>query len=49
LFFGQCSEICGENHGFMPIAVRSTDINRFLQAQFINSMLDVLESEELPY
>lgn len=21
LFFGQCSEICGENHGFMPIAV----------------------------
>jgi cytochrome c oxidase subunit 2 len=49
LFFGQCSEICGENHGFMPIAVRSADINRFLQAQFINSMLDVLESEELPY
>jgi cytochrome c oxidase subunit 2 len=21
LFFGQCSEICGSNHGFMPIAV----------------------------
>jgi cytochrome c oxidase subunit 2 len=21
LFFGQCSEICGVNHGFMPIAV----------------------------
>jgi len=22
-FFGQCSEICGVNHGFMPIVVRS--------------------------
>jgi heme/copper-type cytochrome/quinol oxidase subunit 2 len=21
LFFGQCSEICGANHGFMPIEV----------------------------
>jgi cytochrome c oxidase subunit 2 len=23
LFFGQCSEICGVNHGFMPISVVS--------------------------
>lgn len=23
LFFGQCSEICGVNHGFMPIAIYS--------------------------
>ena len=22
VFFGQCSEICGVNHGFMPIAIR---------------------------
>jgi cytochrome c oxidase subunit II len=22
VFYGQCSEICGINHGFMPIAVR---------------------------
>jgi cytochrome c oxidase subunit 2 len=21
LFFGQCSEICGANHGFMPIEI----------------------------
>ena len=21
MFFGQCSEICGVNHGFMPIAL----------------------------
>jgi cytochrome c oxidase subunit 2 len=24
VFYGQCSEICGVNHGFMPIVVRST-------------------------
>jgi cytochrome c oxidase subunit 2 len=23
VFYGQCSEICGENHGFMPIVVQS--------------------------
>ena len=22
LYFGQCSEICGVNHGFMPIVVK---------------------------
>jgi heme/copper-type cytochrome/quinol oxidase subunit 2 len=21
IFYGQCSEICGINHGFMPIAI----------------------------
>ena len=26
LFFGQCSEICGVNHGFMPIAIVGIDI-----------------------
>jgi cytochrome c oxidase subunit 2 len=25
LFYGQCSEICGINHGFMPIVVRSVE------------------------
>jgi len=25
-FFGQCSEICGANHGFMPINVQSTTL-----------------------
>jgi len=25
-FYGQCSEICGVNHGFMPIAVVGLDI-----------------------
>jgi cytochrome c oxidase subunit 2 len=28
-FYGQCSEICGVNHGFMPICVRSVSRNLF--------------------
>nr|YP_009926448.1 cytochrome c oxidase subunit II [Saron marmoratus]QNH68791.1 cytochrome c oxidase subunit II [Saron marmoratus] len=30
LYFGQCSEICGANHSFMPIVVESTSIKHFL-------------------
>nr|ASA39557.1 cytochrome c oxidase subunit 2 [Typhlatya galapagensis] len=30
LFFGQCSEICGTNHSFMPIVVESTSTDSFL-------------------
>nr|YP_010926808.1 cytochrome c oxidase subunit II [Procletes levicarina]WKF54315.1 cytochrome c oxidase subunit 2 [Procletes levicarina] len=30
LFFGQCSEICGANHSFMPIVVESTSTKCFL-------------------
>ena len=29
-FYGQCSEICGVWHGFMPIAVESVSSNDFL-------------------
>nr|QSF20053.1 cytochrome c oxidase subunit II [Moricella rufonota] len=30
LFFGQCSEICGTNHSFMPIVLESIPMNYFL-------------------
>nr|YP_009104683.1 cytochrome c oxidase subunit II [Damithrax spinosissimus]AIT75850.1 cytochrome c oxidase subunit II [Damithrax spinosissimus] len=30
LFFGQCSEICGSNHSFMPILIESVTTNSFL-------------------
>nr|YP_010271030.1 cytochrome c oxidase subunit II [Scarites subterraneus]UJY97975.1 cytochrome c oxidase subunit 2 [Scarites subterraneus] len=30
LFFGQCSEICGANHSFMPIAIESVPTNVFV-------------------
>ena len=26
IFYGQCSEICGVNHGFMPIGIYSSDV-----------------------
>nr|APX40774.1 cytochrome c oxidase subunit 2 [Cryptocephalus lividimanus] len=29
LFYGQCSEICGANHSFMPIVIESTTPNYF--------------------
>jgi cytochrome c oxidase subunit 2 len=29
-FYGQCSEICGVNHGFMPIVIKSVDTNKFI-------------------
>lgn len=28
-FYGQCSEICGVNHGFMPISIRAVSVNDF--------------------
>nr|YP_011036617.1 cytochrome c oxidase subunit II [Aphrodes bicincta]WRK21221.1 cytochrome c oxidase subunit II [Aphrodes bicincta] len=30
LFFGQCSEICGSNHSFMPIMLESVNLNSFM-------------------
>nr|ALO76765.1 cytochrome c oxidase subunit 2 [Sciobius sp. SCI01] len=30
LFYGQCSEICGANHSFMPIVIESISPNFFL-------------------
>uniref|UniRef100_A0A173GHG1 Cytochrome c oxidase subunit 2 n=5 Tax=Chrysoperla TaxID=7521 RepID=A0A173GHG1_9NEOP len=30
LFFGQCSEICGANHSFMPIVIESIPMNYFI-------------------
>nr|QXQ00010.1 cytochrome c oxidase subunit 2 [Neocucumis proteus] len=29
LFYGQCSEICGANHSFMPIVIESVPFNNF--------------------
>nr|YP_009441905.1 cytochrome c oxidase subunit II [Trypodendron domesticum]AOY40113.1 cytochrome c oxidase subunit 2 [Trypodendron domesticum] len=31
LLFGQCSEICGANHSFMPIVIESVSTNSFLK------------------
>nr|YP_009093653.1 cytochrome c oxidase subunit II [Metanephrops sibogae]CEG06190.1 cytochrome c oxidase subunit 2 [Metanephrops sibogae] len=39
LFYGQCSEICGANHSFMPIVVESVSISAFLN--WISSSSDL--------
>nr|QBZ38188.1 cytochrome c oxidase subunit II [Stenocranus matsumurai] len=31
LFMGQCSEICGTNHSFMPIVLESIKLNKFIK------------------
>nr|YP_011004215.1 cytochrome c oxidase subunit II [Elthusa poutassouiensis]WPS93550.1 cytochrome c oxidase subunit II [Elthusa poutassouiensis] len=31
LFYGQCSEICGANHSFMPITIESVSMKTFLK------------------
>nr|AFV07511.1 cytochrome oxidase subunit II [Nycterophilia cf. coxata SM-2012] len=36
LFFGQCSEICGANHSFMPIVIESIPLKYFIK--WINNM-----------
>jgi len=30
VYYGQCSELCGVNHGFMPISIHAVDIDQFL-------------------
>nr|YP_009434653.1 cytochrome c oxidase subunit 2 [Tectus pyramis]ATF29385.1 cytochrome c oxidase subunit 2 [Tectus pyramis] len=31
VFYGQCSEICGANHSFMPIVLEAVQINEFMK------------------
>lgn len=30
LYFGQCSEICGVYHGFMPIVIEAVSLEKYL-------------------
>nr|YP_009349781.1 cytochrome c oxidase subunit 2 [Hexacentrus japonicus]AQM39826.1 cytochrome c oxidase subunit 2 [Hexacentrus japonicus] len=38
LYYGQCSEICGANHSFMPIVIESVNTKTFIK--WINNMLN---------
>lgn len=31
VFYGQCSEICGANHSFMPIVVEAVSLEKYVQ------------------
>lgn len=51
IFYGQCSEICGVNHGFMPIVVQSLTIDEFMSRlhNLVNPVLNELISEDEDY
>ena len=36
VYYGQCSELCGVLHGFMPICVESVDLFLFHHWAFLN-------------
>jgi cytochrome c oxidase subunit 2 len=38
VFYGQCSEICGLQHAFMPIAVEVTNLENY--CEFIETILE---------
>jgi len=40
VYYGQCSEICGVNHGFMPIVVKGVSVDQF--TNWITAKLDTL-------
>lgn len=41
VYYGQCSEICGINHGFMPIVVEGTSLDDFLTFIKLKSKEDI--------
>ena len=43
VFFGQCSEICGVNHGFMPICVEAVPLDDYVE--WISTKLEELSEE----
>jgi cytochrome c oxidase subunit 2 len=40
IYYGQCSELCGWYHGFMPIVIQAIPVNEF-KAWSLNNFLDV--------
>ena len=38
IFYGQCSEICGANHAFMPIVVEAVPVENY--CTHIDSLLE---------
>lgn len=43
LFFGQCSEICGENHSFMPISIESINLKNFSKWLISFSLISLIK------
>jgi len=44
-FYGQCSEICGINHGFMPIVVEGVSMKEFVYRKYVDALLNIVEDD----
>ena len=50
IFYGQCSELCGAAHGFMPIEVHAVSEEKFLEwIKFSQEELALVGSEDDDY
>lgn len=49
IYFGQCSELCGVNHGFMPIKVVAVNYSNYINYIILNSELSESEYSVLNY
>ena len=45
IFYGQCSEICGINHGFMPIVVKAVSMKDFVYEKYIETLLNIVDED----
>jgi len=41
-YFGQCSEICGSNHSFIPISVQICDKSQYNKISLLNSLSSII-------
>jgi heme/copper-type cytochrome/quinol oxidase subunit 2 len=44
VYYGQCSEICGVNHGFMPIVIEAVALDDYVS--WVSAKLEDLADEE---
>lgn len=45
VFYGQCSEICGINHGFMPIVVEGVSMKEFVYRKYVDALLNIVDED----
>jgi cytochrome c oxidase subunit 1 len=45
VYYGQCSEICGVNHGFMPVVIEAVDLRAFVNYIFLVNSTELNTAE----
>jgi heme/copper-type cytochrome/quinol oxidase subunit 2 len=49
IFFGQCSELCGVNHGYMPLKIIAVNYSKYINYIILHSELTENELNSLNY